>query len=66
MWVNPHQKSEKCSEFPRFSFIDKTTLYTVEFNDGNPRNPNGMTVDHLDMNYYTVKFLRYKPTETRD
>ena len=50
MWVKLHQKSEKCFEFPRFSLFWKDKDYTVEVDDGNPRNPNDTTVGHLDMN----------------
>jgi hypothetical protein len=59
MWVKPHQKSEKCSEFPRFSLLQKDNNYTVEIDYGNPLNPNGTTVGHLDMNShdYTVEFV---------
>jgi hypothetical protein len=59
MWVKPHQKSEKCSEFPRFSLLQKDNNYTVEVDYGNPLNPNGTTVGHLDMNShdYTVEFV---------
>ena len=61
MWVKPHQKLEKCSEFPRFSLFGQDTtmtifLYKVEFNVGNPQNLNGTIVVHLDMNYYKVEF----------
>ena len=55
MWVKPHQKSEKCSEFPRFSLLQKDNNYIVEIDYGNPLNPNDTTVDHLDMNIYTME-----------
>jgi hypothetical protein len=61
MWVKPHQKSEKCSEFPRFltDGHDNTISNFVQSGDcyGNPRNPDDTTVGHLDMNHYNKEFI---------
>jgi hypothetical protein len=59
MWVKPHQKSEKCSEFPRCSLLQEDNNYKVDVDYGNPLNPNGTSVGHLDMNTcdYTVELV---------
>ena len=59
MQVKPHQKSKKCSEFPRCSLLQEDNNYTVDVDYGNPLNPNDTIVIHLDMNTcdYTVELV---------